>query len=560
MAIHFTKRSLVLLLDITCSFACKSCTISSVYRNPHIWFHTDSTTLCHLPSFKPVHNDPINPYHRWVSSDARYTPTEEDEEEEEEDDDSGEIISNISEDGKVNDEDVILKNIGSIIGLSMQEGMSVLNDCEFISSSSLVQKLLCRTQSDWRAALTVFQWAGSRENYSHTISVYHTMISILGMHKKFSVAWVLIREMHEKAMVTHHTFKIVIQRYAATEAVDKAIKTFHAMEKFKLAADYNDFLHLLRALCRYQYFEEAEELIYFNKEYFPLATKSFNVLLNGWGNILVDVYQVKRLWNDMYNLCITPDVSSYTTIICCLSKADRFYDVVRFYDEMKKKGFTPNLKVYNAVICVLAKHKFIKEALHLFNRIREMGFNPNAVTYISLINHLCLAWEAEDAYRILDEMIQKGFVPSIRIYYSFFRFVKDGDAIFDLFDRMEKTGCAPTMEFYLLSIRRCCSWGQYENAFKLLNVMEKHGICIDDSSSVILQNGFFLNGKSEEPCKCYKEMKAEGFCLEPKADKLFESWIASRRYAPLQLHQNFSKERRDGRQYSNTLHKMFNGR
>ena len=93
------------------------------------------------------------------------------------------------------------------------------------------------------------------------------------------------------------------------------------MDKFKLAADYDDFPCLLRALCRNMFVEEAEELIHFNKKCYPLETKSFNVILYGWCNIFVDMYQVKRLWEEMSNLCITPDASSYTTVICCYSKA-----------------------------------------------------------------------------------------------------------------------------------------------------------------------------------------------------------------------------------------------
>ncbi|KAH9299179.1 hypothetical protein KI387_030861 [Taxus chinensis] len=539
MALQFMKRPFTRLVSRIPQLiisACEAYTLPSVYPNPHFWLHT-----YHFPSPTTVHRYPIRHQPRWISSDTRRTCPEEKEEEEEL---SDEFISNISENPNVNNEDVILNKVESIITLSMEEAMTVLDNCGFVPSSSLVRKLLCRTQSNWKAALTVFQWAGSQENYFHTVGVYHAMISILGMHNKFSVAWVLIREMHEKTMVTHQTLRIMIQRYAAAQAIDKAVRTFHAIEKFKLAADYDDFLCLLHALCRYQYLEEAEELIFLNKKYFPLETESFNVLLNGWGNIL-DVYQVKRLWNDMYNLCITPDVSSYTTIICCLSKAGKFYDVIKRYDEMKKKGFTPNLKVYNAVIYVLAKQNCLKEALHLFNRIQEMGFNPNAVTYISLILYLCMAWEVKEAYRMLDEMIQKGFAPTIRIYHAFFRFVKNGDAIFELIDRMKKTGCAPTMETYLMSIRRCCSWGQHENALKLWNAMEKHHFCTDDSSCIILLDGFFLNGKPGEACKCYEKMKAEGFSLEPKTDRMFESWVASRKYMPLQLHVNISKERMD---------------
>ena len=47
-------------------------------------------------------------------------------------------------------------------------------------------------------------------------------------------------------------------RYAAAQDAQKAIRTFHAMDKFKLAADYDDFLCLLRALCRNMFVEEEE--------------------------------------------------------------------------------------------------------------------------------------------------------------------------------------------------------------------------------------------------------------------------------------------------------------
>lgn len=76
------------------------------------------------------------------------------------------------------------------------------------------------------------------------------------------------------------------------------------MDKFKLAADYDDFLCLLRALCINMFAEEAEELIHFNKKCYPLETKSFSVILYGWCNIFVDMYQVKRLWEEICLSCI----------------------------------------------------------------------------------------------------------------------------------------------------------------------------------------------------------------------------------------------------------------
>lgn len=171
-----------------------------------------------------------------------------------------------------------------------------------------------------------------------------------------------------------------------------------------------------------------------------------------------------------------------------------------------------------------------------------MGFHPNAVTYTYLIYLLCRTWKPEEAYRYLDEMIMEGFVPTIEIYHAFFRFVENEGAICKLFDRMFKTGCAPTMETYIMSIRRCCSWRDYENAFKLWNDMEKHYFSADSNIHDLLLNGFLLNGKPEEACKCYQEMKANGFSLEPKIDKMFESWNVGRKYSSLLQQWKLSKE------------------
>lgn len=543
---HFTKRPFNYFISIISRFplfippAFESHIISSAYPNPQLSLHPNLTH--NFPWFTNAHYN-----HRWVSSDSGFTCHG--------DAEVGYLPDGYSSDEHIHEsyEDPEISNEGSgfnkvlsiakdLHGLPIEGARAALDDCGFIPSPNLVQKLLCRLQYDGKAAFRVFQWAGSQPDYSHTVIVYHTMISILGVHGKFEKGWGLIRKMHESAMVTRQTLMIMIKRYAAAHDAQKAIRTFHAMDKFKLAADYDDFLCLLHALCRNMFVEEAEKLIHFNKMYYPLETKSFNVILYGWCNIFVDVYQVKRLWEEMSNLCITPDASSYTTVICCLSKAGKFYDVVRLYDEMKKKGFTPNLKVYNAVINVLAKERCVKEALNLFNRIREMGFHPNAVTYTYLIYLLCRTWKPEEAYRYLDEMIMEGFVPTIEIYHAFFRFVENEGAICKLFDRMFKTGCAPTMETYIMSIRRCCSWRDYENAFKLWNDMEKHYFSADSNIHDLLLNGFLLNGKPEEACKCYQEMKANGFSLEPKIDKMFESWNVGRKYSSLLQQWKLSKE------------------
>ena len=95
-------------------------------------------------------------------------------------------------------------------------------------------------------------------------------------------------------------------RYAAANEVSKAIKTFHAMEKFKLNADSSTFYALLHALCKNRNVEEAEELLLLNRKFFPLETEGFKVVLNGWCNIIIDVVEAKRVSREMSNCYITP--------------------------------------------------------------------------------------------------------------------------------------------------------------------------------------------------------------------------------------------------------------
>ena len=84
------------------------------------------------------------------------------------------------------------------------------------------------------------------------------------------------------------------------------------MEKFRLSPDQQAFHSVLNALCKYGNVEEAEEFMFVNKKLFPLETEGFNIILNGWCNISLDIFEAKRVWREMSKCCITPDATSYT--------------------------------------------------------------------------------------------------------------------------------------------------------------------------------------------------------------------------------------------------------
>ncbi|XP_040996845.1 pentatricopeptide repeat-containing protein At5g15010, mitochondrial isoform X1 [Juglans microcarpa x Juglans regia] len=422
----------------------------------------------------------------------------------------------------------ILRELGS----SPSESKNKLEHCGITASSELVVAVLSQVRNDWEAAFTFFLWAGKQPGYAHSVREYHSMISILGKMRKFGTAWALIDEMrggtNGPSLVTPQTLLIMIRRYCAVHDVGRAINTFYAYKRFKFEVRIDEFQGFLSALCRYKNVQEAEHLLFTNKNMFPFDTKSFNIILNGWCNVIVSPREGERIWREMSKRGIQHDVISYGCLISCYSKACNLKKVLQLFNQMKEMKIVMDRKVYNAVIHALAKGRLVKEAINLLKTMEEKGVAPNVVTYNSLIKPLCRAQKIEEAKEFFDEMLQRGFSPTIRTYHAFFRCLRTGEEVFVLLEKMKNMGCQPNSDTYMMLIRKFCRWRQVDNAFKLWNTMSKNGVHPDRSSYIVLVHGLFLNGKLEEAHKYYIEMKEKQFEPEPKTDEMIRAWMSGK--------------------------------
>ncbi|KAL8462856.1 hypothetical protein ACS0TY_032934 [Phlomoides rotata] len=406
-----------------------------------------------------------------------------------------------------------------------QAKSDLLEQCGVKVTPEIVAGVLSRTRNDWETAFTFFLWANKQPGYKHTVREYHSMIAILGKFRKFDTAWNLIDEMKAASLVTPQTLLIMIRKYAAVHDVAKAINAFYGHRKFKFEIGIEEFQSLLAALCRYKNVKDAEHLLFCNKDVFPLNTKSFNIILNGWCNVMGELLEGKRMWREMEKRGIKHDVYSYSSIISCHSKFNHLNMVLRFYEKMKSLGIKPDRKVYNAVIYALAKRRLVKEARGLMKAMEEEDCTPDAVTYNSLIMPLCKSNLLDDAKQVFDEMTQRGLHPTVRTYHGFFRVLRTPGEVFDLLHRMHTTRCHPNQDTYIMLIRKFCRWREFESVYKLWGEMSKNP---DRSSYIVLIHGLFLNGRLEEAHKYYLEMKEKDFLPEPKIDAMLKEWIASK--------------------------------
>ncbi|KAL5232400.1 hypothetical protein ABZP36_031176 [Zizania latifolia] len=401
------------------------------------------------------------------------------------------------------------------------------------ASHALLVRALWELRRDPDAAALALFWgdrctAGEQAGPPPPAEAWHLAIWAAGKARRFDIAWAVVRRMLRRGVLTSRAMVIMMERYAAANEVKKATKTFDAMEKFKVEADQTVFYSLLHALCKNKNIEDAEELLLVRKKFFPLTAEGFNIILDGWCNVITDVAEAKRVWREMSNYCITPDGTSYALMVSCFSKVGNLFDTLRVYDEMKKRGWTPSIIVYNSLIYVLTKENCMKDAQNLFSKITDEGLQPNVETYNSMIVPLCESYKLDEARIVMEGMILKGIVPNILTYDSFLR--QEGiDETLKLLRKMKEDGCGPKSDTFLMLICRFFQLNEPGNALKLWNEMRIYDIDPYYSHYMAVVQGLIKHGCIPRALEYYDEMKERGFASDPKLDKEFKTFLLANR-------------------------------
>ncbi|XP_047341604.1 pentatricopeptide repeat-containing protein At1g80880, mitochondrial [Impatiens glandulifera] len=400
---------------------------------------------------------------------------------------------------------------------SEEETSSFLDETCLEPNEGLIYSLICALKDDWKLTYWIFMW-GKKKGFAGE-KIGALMVWILGTNKKFNTAWCLIRDLHSSSVDTHPAMHAMIDRYAASNDPNGAIQAFNFMEKFKLSPDMESLQALLITLCKHGNIEEAEEFMFLNKKLFPLETKSFNIILNGWCNISVDVYEAKRIWREMSKSCILPNGDSYQHMISCFSKVGNLFDSLRLYDEMRKRGFIPNLNVYNSLIHVLTRENCLNDALKLLDKMKETGLQPDSITLNAFICPLCELSKMEDAKNVLARMKTENVAPTVSTYHAFLK-EANVEGTLEILNCMVKSSLRPNRETFLLIFKKFFEMKQAADALKIWVEMKQYNVSPDSAHYNIVVGGLVNSGFKMKAKELYAEMKYNEFVLDPKVMKL----------------------------------------
>ncbi|PKA57809.1 Pentatricopeptide repeat-containing protein [Apostasia shenzhenica] len=383
--------------------------------------------------------------------------------------------------------------------------------CQMQITTDLVDTLLQKFGDDWKSALGLFHWVGSRPGYKHTSYAYNRMVDLLGKMKQTTRMWELIEMMRRGGFMTVETVAKVMRRLAGAGKWRDAVSFFDDLEKMGLEKDTGSMNLLLDTLCKEGKVQVAREVFLELKSYIPADAYTFNIFVHGWCNackIEEAVWTVQEMRGSGFH----PSVITYSTILKAYCKKSNFPKAYELLDEMTAEGSPPNVVSYTILINSLARSQNIEELLNVVNRMESYGCKPDTRFYNTLINILGKAGRLNDASHIFDvEMRMNGVYPDLSTYnimISLFCYHnREQDAMCILKD-MENSTCKPVIQTYFPLLKLCFRTGKLDDQLKSLlsDITMKHHLSLDLDTYTLLVHGLCNSGKAEWAFLLFDEM------------------------------------------------------
>ncbi|XP_039118607.1 pentatricopeptide repeat-containing protein At1g80550, mitochondrial-like [Dioscorea cayenensis subsp. rotundata] len=369
---------------------------------------------------------------------------------------------------------------------------------------------LASYSDDWPRAVDFFRWVSSR--FIHTPATHSLLISILGKHFEFTLAWshiISINPSPDRSVLRSH-----FNRLAAAHLVQDALDAFRRSADFGLY-DAATFSLLIDALCDHRHVIEAADLC--KNPPFPIDTKIYNMLLRGW--LRMGWWgRCREFWEEMDQKGVAKDLHSYSIYMDILSKSGKPWKAIKVYKEMRSRNIALDVVAYNTVIQAVGKSDGVDRAITLYKEMIERGCEPNVVTFNTIIKLLCGDGRINEGYAFFEQMRKKGCDPNVITYHCFFRNLNRPKEILWLFDRMVNTGCRPRMDTYVMLMNKFGRWGFLRPVLLVWKAMEEHGCSPDAFAYNALIDALLQKGMVDIARKYDEEMLAKGLSPKPRKE------------------------------------------
>ncbi|XP_061348053.1 pentatricopeptide repeat-containing protein At1g77360, mitochondrial [Gastrolobium bilobum] len=388
---------------------------------------------------------------------------------------------------------------------------TALNQTGVRVSPDLVENVLKRFENAGMLAFRFFEWSERQRNYSHTIRAYHSMIESLAKIRQYQIMWELVNAMRKKGMLNVETFCIIMRKYARAQKVDEAVYTFNVMEKYDMPPNLAAFNGLLSALCKSKNVRKAQEIFDSMKGRFVPDSKTYSILLEGWGKA-PNLPKAREIFREMVDMGCNPDIVTYGIMVDILCKAGRVDEAVEVVKDMDANNCRPTSFIYSVLVHTYGVENRIEDAVDAFLEMERKGIKADVVVYNALIGAFCKVSKFKNVHRVLQEMECNGVTPNSRtcnVIISSLISQGKTDRVFGVFRRMIKL-CEPDADTYTMMIKMFCERNELEMALKIWRYMKsKHFVPSMHTFSALI-NGLCEKGNVMKACVLMEEMIEKG--------------------------------------------------
>lgn len=378
-------------------------------------------------------------------------------------------------------------------------------------SEDVVEKVLEKFENAGMLAHRFFEWASRQRNYEHTVRAYHIMIESLAKIRQYEIMWDLVNRMKSKGMLNIETFCIIMRKYARAQKVNEAVYTFNVMKKYDVLPNLAAFNGLLSALCKSKNVRKAQEIFDTMKDQFHPDSKTYSILLEGWGRA-PNLPKARAIFSEMVGSGCNPDIVTYGVMVDILCKAGRTDEAIKVINNMECSGCQPTSFIYSVLIHTYGIENRIEDAIDTFLEMERNGVNPDVAVYNALISAFCKVNKFQNAYKVVDEMDRKGVTPNSRTCNILINSLigrGETDEAFKVFRKITKV-CEPDADTYTIMIKMFCEREEVDVAFKLWKYMKSKQFAPSMHTFSALINGLCNKDDASRACVLMEEMIERG--------------------------------------------------
>ncbi|KAF2288896.1 hypothetical protein GH714_022629 [Hevea brasiliensis] len=193
---------------------------------------------------------------------------------------------------------------------------------------------------------------------------------------------------------------------------------------------------------------------------------------------------------------IVPDLATYLIMVNEYCKWKDLTSAFHVLDQMEERGLKPSVAIYDSIISCLSKEKRMFEAETLFRRMHEAGVDLDATVYTTMINGYFKNGQALEAHQLFEKMIKNDVQPSSHTYTALISGLVKSNMTGKgcrYLDRMLGDGFVPNAVLHTSLIYHFLRKGEFEFAFRLVDLMDSSQIELDVIFYIALVSGLCRN-------------------------------------------------------------------